>query len=86
MSGYVLFVDFHLKPGALEKLREFVDANARQSAQTEPGCRRFDVIEPETPPPPRSSFMKYTATERTSTRTCDRSTMPASTPQARDSS
>jgi (4S)-4-hydroxy-5-phosphonooxypentane-2,3-dione isomerase len=47
MSGYVLFVDFHLKPGALEKLREFVDGNARQSAQTEPGCRRFDVIEPD---------------------------------------
>jgi (4S)-4-hydroxy-5-phosphonooxypentane-2,3-dione isomerase len=47
MSGYVVFVDFHLKPGALEKFRELVDANARQSAQLEPGCRRFDVIEPE---------------------------------------
>jgi autoinducer 2-degrading protein len=47
MSGYVVFVDFHLKPGALEKFRELVDANARQSAQTEPGCRRFDVIEPD---------------------------------------
>ena len=83
MSGYVLFVDFHLKPGALEKLHEFVDANARQSAQTEPGCRCFDVIEPDAGAE-RSSFMKYTATERTSTRKCDRSTMPASTPQARD--
>jgi autoinducer 2-degrading protein len=47
MSGYVVFVDFHLKPGALEKFRELVDANARQSAQMEPGCRRFDVIEPD---------------------------------------
>ena len=24
-----------------------VDINARQSAQMEPGCRRFDVIEPD---------------------------------------
>ena len=40
-------VDFHLKPGALETFRELVDANARQSAQMEPGCRRFDVIEPD---------------------------------------
>jgi (4S)-4-hydroxy-5-phosphonooxypentane-2,3-dione isomerase len=47
MSGYVVFVDFHLKPGALPKFRELVDNNARQSAQAEPGCRRFDVIEPE---------------------------------------
>ena len=46
MSGYVVLVDFHLKPGALEKFRELVDNNARQSAQMEPGCRRFDVIEP----------------------------------------
>jgi hypothetical protein len=29
MSGYVVFVDFHLKPGALEKFRELVDAKAR---------------------------------------------------------
>ncbi len=47
MSGYVVLVDFHLKPGAFGKFRESVDINAPQSAQTEPGCRRFDVIEPE---------------------------------------
>ena len=46
MSGYVVLVDFHLKPGVLETFRELVDINARQSAQMEPGCRRFDVIEP----------------------------------------
>ena len=46
MSGYVVLVDFHLQPGALETFRELVDINARQSAQMEPGCRRFDVIEP----------------------------------------
>ena len=47
MSGYVVLVDFHLKPGALERFRELVDNNARQSAQMESGCRRFDVIEPD---------------------------------------
>lgn len=26
--------------------RSLVDANARASVRTEPGCRRFDVIEP----------------------------------------
>ena len=46
MSGYVVLVDFHLKPGVLETFRELVDINARQSAQMEPGCRRFNVIEP----------------------------------------
>jgi len=33
VSGYVVLVDFHLKPGALETFRELVDTNARQSAQ-----------------------------------------------------
>ncbi len=47
MSGYVVMVDFHLKPGARERFRELVDNNARQSAQMESGCRRFDVIEPD---------------------------------------
>jgi autoinducer 2-degrading protein len=45
MSGYVVLVDFHLKRGGLETFRELIDINARQSAQMEPGCRRF-VIEP----------------------------------------
>jgi hypothetical protein len=36
MSGYVVLVDFHLKPGVLKTFRELVDINARQSAQMEP--------------------------------------------------
>lgn len=47
MSGYVVLVDFRLEPGALAAFRELIDANARQSVALEPGCRRFDVIEPE---------------------------------------
>ena len=30
MSGYVVLVDFHIKPGALETFRELVDINARR--------------------------------------------------------
>jgi hypothetical protein len=83
MSGYVVLVDFHLKPGRLETFRELIDINARQSAQMEPGRRRFDVIEPHAAAD-AILFMKSTAIERTSTHTCDPSTTLASTPQARD--
>jgi (4S)-4-hydroxy-5-phosphonooxypentane-2,3-dione isomerase len=46
MSGYVVLVDFRLKAGARTAFRNLVDDNARQSGRLEPGCRRFDVIEP----------------------------------------
>jgi (4S)-4-hydroxy-5-phosphonooxypentane-2,3-dione isomerase len=47
MGTYVVIVDFRLKPGALAAFRPLIDANARTSAQSEPGCHRFDVVEPE---------------------------------------
>ena len=46
MSGYVVLVDFRLKPGARAVFRNLIDDNARQSGRLEPGCRRFDVVEP----------------------------------------
>jgi (4S)-4-hydroxy-5-phosphonooxypentane-2,3-dione isomerase len=46
MSSFAIIVDFRLKPGAHSLFRRLVDANARASAQREPGCRRFDVVEP----------------------------------------
>lgn len=46
MTGYVVVVDFRLHPGARTAFRRLVDANARASANTEPNCRRFDVVEP----------------------------------------
>jgi autoinducer 2-degrading protein len=46
MTGFALIVDFRLKPGARSAFRQLVDSNARTSAQAEPGCRRFDVVEP----------------------------------------
>jgi autoinducer 2-degrading protein len=46
MSLYVVIVDFQLHPGTRAAFRNLVDANARLSAHDEPGCKRFDVVEP----------------------------------------
>ncbi len=46
MSGFSIIVDFRLKPGTRSTFRRLIDANARESAGREPGCRRFDVLEP----------------------------------------
>jgi autoinducer 2-degrading protein len=46
MTSFAIIVDFRLKPGARAAFRKLVDANARASARREPGCRRFDVLEP----------------------------------------
>ncbi|RVA80121.1 antibiotic biosynthesis monooxygenase, partial [Mesorhizobium sp. M7A.F.Ca.US.006.04.2.1] len=45
MSGFVVWVDFRLKPGARGRFRELVDANATASVRSEAGCRRFDVTQ-----------------------------------------
>lgn len=47
MTGFAIIVDFRLKPGTRAEFRRLVDSNARSSAQAEPGCRRFDVVEPK---------------------------------------
>jgi len=47
MSGFVIVVDFKLHPGKYAAFRRLIDENARASAQSEPGCRRFDVLEPK---------------------------------------
>ena len=47
MTGFVVIVDFQLKPGARSAFRVLVDANARASVGSEAACRRFDVVEPE---------------------------------------
>lgn len=50
MKPYVVIVDFLLKPGAKEPFRALVDINALASCRDEPGCRRFDVLEPAADP------------------------------------
>lgn len=46
MKGFVIIVDFTVKPGAIAAFRALVDANARASCRDEAGCRRFDVLVP----------------------------------------
>ena len=45
MRGYVILVDFLLKPGSKTEFRRAIDINARASCTTEQGCRQFDVVE-----------------------------------------
>ena len=45
MSGFVVLVDFRLKPGARDSFRRLIDVNAIASVRGEAGCRRFDVTE-----------------------------------------
>lgn len=42
----MILVDFRLKPGSRDAFRRLIDENARISVREEPGCRRFDVLEP----------------------------------------
>jgi autoinducer 2-degrading protein len=50
MRGYVILVDFLLKPGAKAEFRRAIDVNAGASCRSEPGCRQFDVVEPRDEP------------------------------------
>ena len=47
MSAFVIIVDFKLKPGTRSAFRKLIDVNAATSVVEEPGCQRFDVLEPE---------------------------------------
>lgn len=47
---YAITVDFRLKPGGREEFRRLIDNNARDSCRDEPGCQRFDVLEPKGEP------------------------------------
>jgi quinol monooxygenase YgiN len=49
MSGFVITVDFTLKPGAMAAFRKLIDKNAQDSCADEPGCQRFDVLVPIEP-------------------------------------
>ena len=47
MADYAIIVDFKLKANTRRLFRRLVDANAKASLGSEPGCRRFDVLEPK---------------------------------------
>lgn len=42
----MIIVDFRLEPGSRDAFRRLIDENAVASVRGEPGCRRFDVLEP----------------------------------------
>lgn len=50
MGGYVVMVEFRLKPGMSERFRQMINENARASVRDEPGCRQFDVVVPDGEP------------------------------------
>ncbi len=47
-DGFVVVVEFDLKQGRVDEFMRLVRANASASVLDEPGCRRFDVLSPET--------------------------------------
>jgi (4S)-4-hydroxy-5-phosphonooxypentane-2,3-dione isomerase len=47
VADYAIIVDFRLRADTRAQFRRLVDANALASVGSEPGCRRFDVLEPE---------------------------------------
>jgi (4S)-4-hydroxy-5-phosphonooxypentane-2,3-dione isomerase len=50
MGGYVVLVEFQLRPGTFERFRQLISENARASVRDEPGCRQFDVVVPDGEP------------------------------------
>src|SRR5688572_10887364 len=46
MKAFVITVDFKLHPGRGAEFLPLMTANAKASADNEPGCRRFDVLVP----------------------------------------
>lgn len=47
MTGFAITVMFTLQPGTTAEFRQLMDENAIASCRDEPGCRRFDVLEPK---------------------------------------
>jgi len=42
-GGFVILVDFRIKPGQMTAFRRLIDENAQASVAREKGCNRFDV-------------------------------------------
>jgi (4S)-4-hydroxy-5-phosphonooxypentane-2,3-dione isomerase len=47
MDGFVILVEFRVKPGMVGRFVEVVTPNAKASVRDEPGCRRFDILLPQ---------------------------------------
>jgi (4S)-4-hydroxy-5-phosphonooxypentane-2,3-dione isomerase len=47
MSVFTITVEFAVEPGSAAAFLEHMLANAQASLENEPGCLRFDVLQPE---------------------------------------
>jgi quinol monooxygenase YgiN len=47
MSGFVVTVEFQINPRERDGFLRLVSENARLTAESEPGCRQFDVVVPK---------------------------------------
>ena len=55
-EGYVIWVEFEIHAGQMERFEALLLANAKASLELEPGCRQFDVLAPL---PARSAISLY---------------------------
>ena len=46
-THFSVWVEFQIKPGAMPAFMPLMLANARASLSREPGCRQFDVMQPQ---------------------------------------
>ncbi len=47
MATYVIIVELRIRSGRMAEFLPLIEANAKASRTHEPGCRRFDVLVPE---------------------------------------
>jgi quinol monooxygenase YgiN len=47
VTRLVIIVDIRVKPGAATEFARLISENAAASLGREPGCERFDILEPE---------------------------------------
>ena len=48
-AAFVVIAEFEVKPDCIAAFLQAARSDATQSLAKEPGCRQFDIIQPETP-------------------------------------
>jgi len=46
-DGFVVLAEFDVEPGQTDAFMRHVRENAAASVRDEPGCRRFDILQPD---------------------------------------
>lgn len=58
-AQYVVWVDFEIDPAQMADFEGLLRENVRATLSNEPGCRRFDVLIPESSPSSISLYEIY---------------------------